>query len=143
MADHVTISRFRAEACDAMAELFTEVLVLCARLGMGQLGAVRWIGQDRQRCVAKCQSQRGRVAQSRRRAGSDRRRQASGGGREAAAEHAVTDAAEDALYGPDRRGDELPAELADPRSRTARIAQALRELKAETAAGMRNAGRGA
>jgi hypothetical protein len=35
----VTIARFRTEACDAMTELFTQVLVLCARLGMGQLGA--------------------------------------------------------------------------------------------------------
>lgn len=53
----------------------------------------------------------------------------------AAAEHEATDAAEDALYGPDRRGDELPAELVDERSRAARIEQAIAELKAHSAAG--------
>jgi hypothetical protein len=46
----------------------------------------------------------------------------------ALAEHAATDAAEDELYGPGRRGDELPEELIDERSRAARIAQALEEL---------------
>jgi hypothetical protein len=56
----------------------------------------------------------------------------------AAAEHAATDAAEDALYGPGRRGDEVPAELVDPRSRAARIEQAIAELKAQSAAGGRD-----
>ncbi len=45
-----------------------------------------------------------------------------------------TDAAEDELYGPGRRGDVVPAELVDARSRAARIAQAREELKADTAA---------
>ena len=38
--DHVTISRFRAQAAEAMEDLFAQVLMLCARLGMGQLGVV-------------------------------------------------------------------------------------------------------
>ena len=38
--DHVTISRFRAEAAEACEDLFAQVLMLCARLGMGQLGVV-------------------------------------------------------------------------------------------------------
>ena len=39
--DHVTISRFRAEATEAAMELlFAQVLMLCARVGMGQLGVV-------------------------------------------------------------------------------------------------------
>ena len=38
--DHATISRFRAEATEVMQELFGQVLMLCARLGMGQLGVV-------------------------------------------------------------------------------------------------------
>ena len=135
--DHVTISRFRAEACDAMAELFTEVLVLCARLGMGQLGAV---ALDSAKIASDASLSANRSEDGLRKAAAeqaqiDAAKLAEVAAR-AAAEHAVTDAAEDALYGPDRRGDELPAELADPRSRTARIAQALRELKAETAAGM-------
>ena len=38
--DHVTIARFRAQFPGLAGELFTQVLVLCARLGMGQLGTV-------------------------------------------------------------------------------------------------------
>ena len=38
--DHVTISRFRAESAAAMESLFVQVLMLCARVGMGQLGVV-------------------------------------------------------------------------------------------------------
>jgi transposase len=38
--DHVTIARFRAAFPDLAQELFTQVLMLCARLGMGQIGVV-------------------------------------------------------------------------------------------------------
>ena len=38
--DHVTIARFRAAFPGAVEGLFGQVLVLCARLGMGQLGTV-------------------------------------------------------------------------------------------------------
>ncbi|GAA3971897.1 transposase, partial [Gordonia caeni] len=38
--DHVTISRFRAQAAPVMAELFTQTLIACAELGMGRLGVV-------------------------------------------------------------------------------------------------------
>src|SRR5258707_12518525 len=38
--DHCTVARFRAGFAAAAAEVFVGVLVLCARLGMGQLGGV-------------------------------------------------------------------------------------------------------
>ncbi len=38
--DHVTLHRFRVEAAAAATELFAQVLVLCARLGMGRLETV-------------------------------------------------------------------------------------------------------
>jgi len=38
--DHVTICRFRSDFGDRAGELFGEVLVLCARLGMGKLGVI-------------------------------------------------------------------------------------------------------
>lgn len=118
--DHVTISRFRAESAEAMEALFTQVLMLCARLGMGQVGVV---ALDSVKIAADAS-----LAANRTEAGLRELAAA------AAAEHAVTDAAEDALYGPDRHGDELPKELIDPRSRAARIAEALDELAAEAAA---------
>jgi hypothetical protein len=49
-------------------------------------------------------------------------------------EAAATDAAEDDLFGSDRRGDELPADLVDPTTREARIAAAIAEVEAEQAA---------
>src|SRR5215469_13145558 len=38
--DHVTFARFRGEFGEAVGAFFAEVLVLCARLGMGRLGTV-------------------------------------------------------------------------------------------------------
>src|SRR5215469_4232912 len=40
LPDHVTIARFRQQFAGTAAGLFGQVLVLCARLGMGQLGVV-------------------------------------------------------------------------------------------------------
>src|SRR2546429_399104 len=40
LPDHVTFARFRSDFPGAVGEFFTEVLVLCARLGMGRLGTV-------------------------------------------------------------------------------------------------------
>src|SRR5512142_556084 len=40
LPDHVTVARFRGQFPDAVAEFFAQVLVLCARLGMGRLGTV-------------------------------------------------------------------------------------------------------
>ena len=41
--DHVTISRFRAEAAQVMESLFAQVLALCARVGMAPWGWWHWI----------------------------------------------------------------------------------------------------
>jgi transposase len=38
--DHVTIARFRAGFPGLAQELFTQVLMLCTRLGMGAVGVV-------------------------------------------------------------------------------------------------------
>ena len=38
--DHVTIARFRQQFAETAAALFAQVLLLCARLGMGQVGTV-------------------------------------------------------------------------------------------------------
>jgi transposase len=115
--DHVTIARFRAGLGTAAAALFDQVLMLCARLGMGQLGLVALDGMKVAASASKS-ANRGR----------EKLRELAG---QIAAEHAATDAAEDALFGPGVRGDEVPAELADPRTRHERIAAALAELDAE------------
>src|SRR5215467_1348596 len=40
LPDHSTFARFRSDFPGATAAFFTEVLILCARLGMGRLGTV-------------------------------------------------------------------------------------------------------
>jgi transposase len=114
--DHVTIARFRAGLGPAAAVLFDQVLMLCARLGMGQLGLVALDGMKVAASASKS-ANRGR----------EKLRELAA---QIAAEHEQTDAAEDALFGPGVRGDEVPAELADPRTRAERIAAALAELEA-------------
>lgn len=117
--DHATIARFRADHEEALGELFSEILRLCRVAGLGRLGLVALDGT--------------KIAASATLAGS---RTAHGLDEEIArilAEHAATDAAEDAALGPGRKGDELPAELADPRSRLARLREARRQIDADEA----------
>ena len=97
--DHVTIHRFRAEFADAVPVLFAQVLMLCARLGMGQLETVALDG-------TKIAANAGKAAN---RDPEGLRRLAEQTAHAAAAEHAVTDAAEDTLFGADRHGDQPPA----------------------------------
>jgi hypothetical protein len=134
--DHVTISRFRAQAAEVAEQLFAQVLVLCAQLGMGQLGVV---AIDSVEIASDASLAANRTEDGLRKASAEQAEIDARRARElaaaAAAEHAATDATEDEVHGPDRRGDELPEELIDPRSRAARIEQAIAELKAHSAAG--------
>jgi transposase len=120
LPDHVTLARFRAGFPDAVGEFFAQVLVLCARLGMGRLGVVALDGM-------KIAASASRGAN---RTGDTLARLA----REAVAAHAAADAAEDELFGEGRRGDEVPPGAWSPRSRDGRIRAALADLEAERAA---------
>jgi transposase len=115
--DHVTVARFRAGLGEGAGALFGEVLGLCARLGMGQLGV---IALDGMKIAASASVQANRDE--------DRLRKLA---EAMAAAHAAADAAEDDLFGEGVRGDEVPAGLADPRTRGERIAAALAGLRAE------------
>jgi transposase len=115
--DHVTIARFRAAFPGVVESLFTEVLVLCARLGMGKLGVV---ALDGTKIAGNASKAANRTEEGLRKLAAER-----------AAAHAATDAAEDELFGEGRRGDEVPAEVASPLTRDERIAWALAELEAE------------
>nr|WP_210738112.1 transposase [Gordonia amicalis] len=119
--DHVTISRFRADCTDVVEDLFTQVLALCARVGMGQLGVV---ALDGVKIASNASTSANRTADGLWKALAAEAARAS-------AEHAAIDAAEDDQHGPGR-GDQLPPELADHSSRRARIAQALAQLPAAT-----------
>lgn len=118
--DHATIARFRATNGPALEGLFGGVLRLCARAGMGRVGLV---ALDGTRLVADASPASVRTADALDAAIAAMLDRA-----------AATDAAEDARHGPDRRGDELPGDLADPAARLARFAEARRQLAAEDAA---------
>jgi len=113
LPDHATIARFRVEHEDALGELFSQVLALCARAGLVRAGV---IVVDSTKVAANASGL----------ANMDFERLA----REVLEEAAAIDAAEDAVYG-DKRGDELPAELVDRSTRKRRLRELLEEVKAE------------
>jgi hypothetical protein len=116
LPDHSTIARFRKDFPEAVAGFFAEVLVVCARLGMGRLGTVALDGTKIAASASKAANR-----------GEKRLRELA---EEAVAAHAAADAAEDELFG-DARGDEVPEEAWSPRGRAGRVAEALAQLQAE------------
>jgi transposase len=117
LPDHTTIARFRGEFAGAAAAFFAEVLGLCARLGMGRLGVV---ALDGTKIAASASTSANRTEEHLRKLAAD-----------TVAAHAATDAAEDDLFGPGVRGDEVPGDAWSPKSRDERIAAALRSLREE------------
>jgi transposase len=113
LPDHVTIARFRQQFADTAAVLFAQVLMLCARLGMGKVGTV---AVDGTKIAASASKDANRTETGLRKLAS-----------ELAARHAAADAEEDALFG-DGRGDDDPG---DPHTRRERVAAALASLEAE------------
>jgi transposase len=114
LPDHVTVARFRQQFADTAAVLFAQVLVLCARLGMGQVGTV---ALDGTKIAASASKDANRTEEGLRKLA-----------RDLAARHAAADAAEDALFGEGRCGDDDPGE---PHTRRERVAAALAGLEAE------------
>src|SRR5262249_54058127 len=116
---HSTISRFRKRHAERLAELFVQVLALCAKAGMVKVGTVAVDGTklaanagiSANRSYAKIRAEVERIL----------------------GEADEVDAEEDARFG-DARGDELPPELIDPVTRRERLERARRELEAEQAA---------
>jgi transposase len=117
--DHTTINRFRMRHASRLAGLFVQVLAMCAKAGMVRVGTVAVdgtkiaanAGLSANRTYEKIRQEVERIL----------------------AEADEVDAAEDEQFG-DARGDELPAELADPVTRRARLERAKREIEAEQAA---------
>jgi transposase len=116
--DHATIARFRARHEQALAATFTQVLALCARAGLVSVGVVALDGS----LLAGNASP-----------GATRSYGAIGMEVEQMlAEAAQADADEDERLG-DARGDELPAELVDARSRRERLRRCKQQLEQEQA----------
>lgn len=121
--DHTVIARFRRDHQQVFTDLFAQVLRLCAAAGLGQVGTVAIDGSKFAANASKqANHERGWFAKAAEREAAERA---------AAAEQ--TDVAEDALFG-DSRGDEVPPEYHDPRSRGPRIQECLDQIEAEDAA---------
>jgi transposase len=129
--DYRSIARFRARHLAALGELFVQALRLCRQAKLVGLGTLAVDG-------AKL-----RANASRREAMSYERMGKAEAQLEAEiaviranvaallSEAETVDAAEDARYGPDRRGDELPEELQRREQRLAAIREAEQALEAE------------
>ena len=122
--DHSRISEFRRRHLEALAALFVQVLLLCRRQGLLKLGHVSLDGTKVKACASKHKAMSYERMREEEKKLKDKVAELL-----KAAEDA--DVQEDELYGKDRRGDELPEELARAEGRRERIRQALKQLRAE------------
>lgn len=113
--DHTVLARFRQRHEQALEDLLTESLVLAAELGMVRFGQVALDGTKIKASAAK---DRNYTEEHLRKLAREHLQQA-----------AAMDEAEDALFGEDNRGDELPEKLRDRSGRGERITKALDVLK--------------
>jgi transposase len=117
--DHVTVARFRVRHETALAGFLVESLKLCSAAGMVRVGTV---ALDGTKLAANAAERANRTHDKLKDEVAEILRQA-----------AEADQHEDQRFG-DARGDELPAELASPTGRLARLRQAKALLEAEAAA---------
>lgn len=112
--DHTVLARFRQRHEEALTGLLTQSLVLAAELGMVVLGVV---ALDGTKIAASASKAANRSEATLRRLAEDYVARVGG-----------ADAEEDALFGADKRGDELPASVHDRTDRGGRIQRALEEI---------------
>jgi transposase len=118
--DHTVLAAFRKTHEAALSDLLTASLRLCAQLGMLRFGTV---ALDGVKIAANAAKDANRTEQGLRRLAEAHL---------AAAQ--ATDTAEDALFGEDNRGDEIPEQVRDRTQRGRRIRQALDLIEARKAA---------
>jgi transposase len=122
--DFRTISDFRKEHLSVLAGLFVQVLQLCQRAGLVKLGHVALDGTKVKANASKHKAMSyGRMKQEEARLEEEVKRLLK--------EAEAVDEEEDHRYGKDKRGDELPRELARRESRLKKIREAKAALEAE------------
>ncbi len=125
--DFRTISDFRKDHLKALAALFLQVLRLCQKAGLVKVGHVSLDGTK-----IKANASKHKAMSYKRMREEEARLEAEIAGLLQKAE--AEDAAEDRRYGQDKRGDELPPELAFREGRLAKIREARAALEAEARA---------
>ncbi|WP_420236173.1 IS1182 family transposase [Telmatobacter bradus] len=122
--DHATLAEFRKRHLAALSELFTQALLLCAKAGLVKLGHVSIDGTK-----IRANASKHKAMSYQRMTESEARLKQEINALLAAAEKA--DADEDAQYGKDRNGEELPDELQRRESRLQKIREAKQALEDE------------
>lgn len=134
--DFRTLSDFRKQHLTALADLFVQVLQLCQRAGLVKLGHIALDGTKVKAKASKHKAMSyGRMVTEEARLTAEVERLLT--------QAEVADAQDDAAYGQDRRGDELPAELArrEQRLQTIRAAKAVLEQEAQAEAALKQVAR--
>jgi transposase len=132
--DFRTISDFRKQHLTALADLFIQVLKLCQRAGLVKLGHIALDGTKIKANASKHKAMSyGRMVTEDARLRAEVQR--------LLAQAEVADARDETAYGSDRRGDELPAELArrEQRLETIRAAKTVLEQETQAEAALRQA----
>ena len=122
--DHATIAEFRKRHLESLSGLFTQALLLCSEAGLVKLGHVSIDGTK-----IKANASKHKAMSYKHMNETEARLKQEIDALLAAAEK--TDAEEDAQYGKDRHGDELPAELQRRESRLQKIGAAKAALEQE------------
>lgn len=117
--DHSTISRFRKDNRERLGGLFTDILRMCGEAGLVKVGVVAVDGTkvEANASLAANRTYSGLKAEV----------------EKMLDEAEAVDAEEDAKYGKDRRGDELPEDLQDRGNRLKRLREAKARLEQEAA----------
>ena len=131
---HRTIAEFRQQHLPAFEALFVQVVQIAREAGVVRLGALAVDGSKVNANASKHKA----MSYGRMRDEETRLREQIAA---LTAQAEASDAAEDAVHGPDVRGDELPAELQRREERLAKIAAAKARLEARQAAEDRQKGR--
>ena len=120
--DHDTISEFRRRHAEALADLFVQILDMCREEGMAKLGRVAIDGSKVRANASKHKAMSyGRLKKK----DVDLEKIV----KDMFDEAERVDAEEDALYGKGNRGDELPEELRNAKTRRKKIREAIKNLK--------------
>lgn len=124
--DYRSIARFRRRHLAALDDLFTQVLVLCSEAGLVTLGRVALDGTKLRASASRHKAMSyGRLG--------PRITQLEAEVAAILAEAEAVDRAEDEEFGEDRRGDEVPPELARRESRLAKLRAAKEAIEVEAA----------
>jgi transposase len=123
--DHDTIAEFRKRHLKALSGLFVQALLLCRQVGLVKLGHVSLDGTKVKANASKHKAMSyGRMEK--------KAEELEGEVKRLLAEAQSVDDAEDARYGKDKRGDELPKELRFKQDRLRKIKEAMKSLEADS-----------